>query len=343
MFDFIADCVNPTLCNFDKTPTVPILIFEAIVLIGVAIALWWLPKLKSRIVLRMVIMAIGILIFELFTSPMWHNLRMGWWAYLYRDVSWILTLGWAAMLLTVVLLVDHTLPHLSEWKRFLVSLAILMGLVSGLEMWVVNIGIRSYAPEVLESSIGIFILGVPIVDVLYYTPVFTGLVISFYKYWSFELDNILLIPVKQPKRWRNLAIAFLGIFLFEVMIEPMVRNENLPQWSYIFRDISFIMTGVWVILIWLATYVTQRLFLGTRPITKFLVSLLLTGLFALPLESWFILNGFRVYGESAIANFTGFVMPISQIPVEVAFAIPCYMALVIGFIEYWETLLDNQL
>jgi hypothetical protein len=60
-------------------------------------------------------------------------------------------------------------------------------------------------------------------------------------------------------------------------------------------------------------------------------------------ESWLIVNGYRVYGPSAVNNFTGFVTPITNVPVEVAFAIPCYMALIIAFIRYWEIILDNRL
>ncbi len=338
-----TSCINPNICNFDKTPTAAIIIFEIAVLLGSAIALFLLSKRKEKIGLRFLIMAIGIFIFELFTAPMWHNFRMGWWAYLYRDVSWILTVGWSAMILTVVLSVDQVLSQWSEWKRFLLYLAILMVFVSGLEILVVNLGIRGYAPEVLESSTGVFIAGVPLVDVLYYTPVFTGLVIGFYKYWSWFIDDVLLVPVKQPKWWRNLLIAVLAVFLFEMMIEPMVNNQNLPQWSYIFRDISILMTGLWIIVVWIVTNLLNRFLLTMNPVVKFLMMLLVTGVLALPLESLFILSGFRVYGPSTIANFTGILTPITKIPVEIAFAIPCYMALVIGFIGYWETLLDSRL
>ncbi|MDX2212664.1 MAG: hypothetical protein SFY66_05180 [Oculatellaceae cyanobacterium bins.114] len=342
MLDFISRCVNSTLCNFDKSPTPAILAFELFVLCGVVAALLVLPRLKDQIPKRFLLMSIGVLIFELFTAPMWHNFKMGWWAYIYRDVSWILTLGWSAMMLSVVLIVDRIFKHWKEWKRFILYLATLTVLVSFFETVVVNIGIRSYSPEVLASTSNITLLNVPI-ELIYYTPVFTTLVISFYKYWSFALDQTLLVPVKRSHWLRDFCIAFLGVFLFEMMIEPMVDNQNFPQWSYWFHDISIIMTGVWIVVIWLTTELMNRLLIHYSVAQKFLVTLLVIGAIALPLESWFIIHGYRVYGPSAVANFTGFTTPITQVPVEVAFAIPCYMALVIGFIRYWETLLDNQL
>ncbi len=343
MLDFFIQCRESALCNFDKTPTLPILLFELLVIGGAIAAYFLLSRLKDRIGLRLIIVAIGVFIFELFTAPMWHNFKLGWWAYLYRDVSWILTVGWSVLILSVVLLVDQKWPNRPEWQRFLIYMGSLMGLVTLLELIVVNLGIRSYSPEVIESTISVFIAGVPIVDVLYYTPVFTGLVVGFYKYWSFYIDQELLVPVKKRHWWRGLLIAFIGVFLFEVMVEPMVRNENLPQWSYIYRDVSILMTGLWILVVWLATNVVEKLLIHISTLPKFLLTLLLTGAMALPIEAWFIIQGHRVYGQSAVANFTGFLTPITHIPVEVAFAIPCYMALVIAFIRYWETLLDNRL
>ncbi len=42
-------------------------------------------------------------------------------------------------------------------------------------------------------------------------------------------------------------------------------------------------------------------------------------------------------------DFSGFKTPITGVAVEVAFAIPCYLALIVGFIRYWEIVLDNKL
>ena len=67
------------------------------------------------------------------------------------------------------------------------------------------------------------------------------------------------------------------------------------------------------------------------------------GAMALPIESWLAINGYRVYGQSMTERFTGFTTPITGVASEVAFAIPCYLALIIAFIRYWEMILDNKL
>jgi hypothetical protein len=328
-------------CTFETKATLPILAFEILILIATGLFFWLFQKVKPQLWQRFLIMTVGVLLFELFTEPMWQNYRMGKFAYLYHDVSWILTLGWTSLILTVILSVDRLFPQLKPYQRFGISLGILTLVSFPLEILVVNLGIRGYSPEVLDRISGIFIFGVPI-EALYYIPVFMGLVISFYRYWELVLDQEPLIPLKHRKWLQSFGLCFLAVFLFEVMIEPMVSNENLPQWSYIFHDISFIMTGTWIIIIAIAAVIVTRFFPHFPIGARFMIAMGITGAIAVPLESFFISNGYRVYGETTVAHFTGFTLPLWNTPIEVVFAIPCYMALIIAFIRYWETVISNQ-
>ncbi|BDA72226.1 hypothetical protein CAL7716_063920 [Calothrix sp. PCC 7716] len=329
-------------CNFDKTPTLPIIIFELFIALGFAVSMFFLPKVKDKMWQRFGIMAVGVLIFEMFTAPMWKNHRMGEWAYLYHDVSWILTIGWTSLILTTVLVIDKLLPHVKESQRFLIYLGILTFLIVPLEIWAVNINLRGYSPEVNKVVSGIFIFRVPI-EIFYYTPVFTGLIISFYKYWSFVIDDVPLVPLKRRKWLRDITIAFIGIFLFEVMVEPMAVNQKFPQWSYIFHDISLFIPGIWIVVIGITAVLVGKFFSHFPMLYRFLIALSITTSLAIPIEATFIRNGFRVYSESAQHFYTGVFMPVLKIPIEIAFAVPFYMALMIAFIRYWENILDNNL
>lgn len=329
-------------CNFDKTATTPIIFFELFVVATFAASLFLLPKIKDKTWLRFSIMAVGVLIFELFTAPMWNNHKMGQWAYLYHDVSWVLTIGWTSLILSVVLIVDKLLPSWKEWQRFILYLGILLLAIIPIEIWTVNIGMRGYSPEVLKTVSGAFLFGVP-VEILYYTPVFTGIIISFYKYWSLVIDDVPLVPLKKRKWLRDIFIAFAGIFLVEVMVEPMVKNQNFPQWSYIFHDISILMTGMWVLIIAITAILVGKFFSHFPILYRFFIALSIISTIAVPIESWLIRNGFRVYGESAKHYYTGVLMPVMNVPIEVTFAICCYVALLIALMRYWENILNNNL
>jgi len=329
-------------CTFEKSTTTPTLIFDIAAIILSIGTLVYFRKGTDRFWLRVLVVAIGVLIFELFTGPMWLNQRMGFLAYLYLDVSWILTLGWTAIILGSILLVDRWKSKWSASKRFPLYLALILPIVMVAEAVVVNVGIRSYSHEVQEATSGITVAQVPI-EILYYVPVFASLVITFYKYWSIQIDRIPLVPIPRQRWLRGIGLAFAAVFLFELMIEPMVENRGFPAWSYLYRDISLIMTLVWIFIIGAGAVVVERFFIHWAAWQRFMVAIGIMALLALIAESWLIVNGYRVYGDAATENFTGFTTPITGVAVEVAFAIPCYLALMVCFVRYWEINLDNKL
>jgi len=338
-FDRVMEMAEPT---FDRTPTVPIVIFELCVLVGVVALFVVFARHVRKLWLKFVVMAAGVLIFEIFTAPMWHNHRMGAWAYVYYDVSWILTAGWSALILAVILLADRWRPQWREPKQFCAYLAVLLPVVVVLETIVVKLGIRSYSPEVLQRAHMVRHLDIPC-EVLYYVPVFLALVIAFYKYWNFLIDETPLVPVRRQKWLRGLGLAILAVLLFELMVEPMVENHKFPAWSYVWHDISIVMTGTWVLVIAVAALLVER-FLFRQPLgIRFLAALAVMYALAVPIESWLIRQGYRVYGESAVQNFVGLTTPLTGVAVEIAFAIPCYLVLIVCFVRYWEISLDNRL
>jgi hypothetical protein len=257
-------------------------------------------------------------------------------------VSWVLTLGWSVLFLLVVELGDRLLPHWRAWRRGLLNVVVLTVLVVPLEWLEVRLGIRSYAPEVHQAAVGGWIDGVP-VAVLYYVPVFTALVLGFYRYWCLVIDDALLIPMRRIRWGRGLLLTLAAVLLFELMVEPMVSNRGLPAWSYLHRDVSLLLSGLWVLVIAITAAVVTRIGLHLSVALRFVLALAIATAVALPIEYGLLAAGIRVYGPSATANFSGFTIPLLGAPIEIAFAIPCYMALMFGFIRYWDLAIDNRL
>jgi hypothetical protein len=338
------EVVRHALQEFDKTPTPAILAFEVVVLLATLVAIRAIRRRRPRVLAHYATLAAGVVIFELFTAPMWNNFRLGVWAYVYKDVSWILTLGWTTMILTTIVLVDAWRPGWSEGRRFVVYLVVLSVLVAVAERVVVALGIRSYAPEVEEVLRDSYLplLGISIHQ-LYYVPVFLTLVISFYKYWVPSLDGGADAVPAGPARWlARSVVALLSVFLFEIMVEPMVENSGFPAWSYVYRDISVLLTLVWAAVIWVSTLVVDAVG-GPRHWSRgqrFAGYLGVVTLIYTPIEAWLIHHGYRVYGPSAQANFSGFTVTVLDVPVEVAMAVPLYAALIIGTMRYWTRTIE---
>ena len=332
------------LAQFDRTPTPAILVFEVVVIAAAVATVVGLSRKTPRVLQHFLALAVGVLIFQIFTAPMWDNHHLGPWAYVYHDVSWVLTVLWSTMILLVIFLVDRSFDRRPEWQRFCLYLVALTPMSVIVERLLVLLGIRGYAPEILERTVGPII---PLIDVpaaaLYYLPVFLTLSIGFYKYWAPVIDQQPVPEARGSHLARRLVLAFVGVFFFEILIEPMVNNQNFPAWSYILYDITFIMTSVWVLLVVGVTSLVDRLApRRLEPRLRFAAYLVAMTAIATPLEAWFIDQGFRAYGPSATANFSGFRAVLGDIPIEVALAVPLYLALVIGFIRYWERIGNYQ-
>ncbi len=329
--------------SFDKTLTTSSFAFILLVVIGTAMALTLLYRTKKLPWRHFGMMFLGVLIFEMFTAPLWNNAHLGSFGYLYRDVSWILTLGWTSLILLVVLGVDFFAKKLKEYQRFFLYLLFVLLIAIPFEALLVFIGVRSYAPEVESIIRNSFISGTSIpLQIFYYIPVFSALVIGFYKYWMLHYTDQPLIPLKKEKLGRTLVLTVLAVILFEVLVDPMVVNKGFPEWSYIYRDMSIILTGAWIVAIWIVTSLVDSFFKHLDLVKRFSLYLVFGSLLTWPVESLLIKEGFRVYGPSATDNFSGFVTPLTGVPVEIAFAIPFYLTLMICFVRYWQITLDSN-
>lgn len=329
--------------HYASWPTPGIVAFEVTVVAGALITYWFLRRRVQRLRGHFALVAISVFLLEFFTGPMWENRNLGFWAYVYSDVSWMYTLGWTTLIILVVYLVDIVVRPPHAWQRFAGYLLLLTPIALVFDAISVGLGIRVYSPEVLEAAgpARIPVLGVPLAG-LYYVPVFMTLALSSYKHWLPGVEPAEQPPVRLPLLNR-IVLTTLAVLLFEIVVEPMATNRNFPSWSYIYRDITLVMTGFWVVLVMVCTMAVDRILPRTDFRYRFAASLGLIALIATPIEGWFIQAGYRVYGPSATADFLGFRTLIGDIPIEVMAAIPIYLALVIAFVRYWDGSVNRQL
>lgn len=326
---------------FDRTPTGPIVAFEVFLLAFSAATLYRLWKTEKKGAQRFFLAAGGLFIHQFFTSPMWHNYKLGWWSYLYQDISWISTFAWASMIMWAITLVDRFFETLPDWKRFPLYLAVLAPAALVYEAVLLKLGVSGYSPEVQQSISGRTLLGTP-VETFVYVPVFMALVVSFTKYWSFYILSKPVIPLRHRPWLRSFVVTLVSVLLFEITVEPMVQNVGFPAWTYIFHDITLVLTGAWIVLTWLAINLVDKFLLHFSLRGKFFAYLGAVFVFALPAEIWLIASGHRVYGPSTVAAFTGLHIPWTLVPTEIAFGVPLYFALILSFVKYWEIILDNR-
>ena len=336
----VQEHLRETYANW---PTPEIVLFEVAVLVAAVLTYRFLNARVLRARQHFGLIAVGVFVLEFFTAPMWENRNLGVWAYVYSDVSWIFTLAWSTLILLIIYAVDVRIRPPQAWQRFALYLLILTPITLVLDGFVGALGIRAYSPEVLAAAGPgrIPVLNVPIAG-LYYVPVFMTLLLSFYKHWLPVIEPGGA-PAGRSSLIRQLLLTAAAVFLFEIVVEPMADNVGFPAWSYVFHDITIIMTGLWVVLVIVCTTAVDRVLRGMDYRLRFGAYLVLIALIATPIEGWFIQAGFRVYGPTATAEFLGIRTLIGNLPVEVVAAIPLYLSLVIAFVRCWDGTIDQAL
>jgi hypothetical protein len=164
------------------------MLFELSVIAITVIFLLLLFKIDKNTLKHFFFAFIAVLLFEYFTQALWFNKSLEPWTYLYLDISWIITIGWAIIIVVGMKLVELYFPTMREKKRFFLYLIFitLAGLVA--ESVVLKQGIREYSSATLRIMSGVKIGNVPI-EALYYIPVFMTLVISFMKYMEMIFEK----------------------------------------------------------------------------------------------------------------------------------------------------------
>jgi len=172
--------------------------FEVGVILLTILILVVLRKSNDKIYRRFGLAVLAVFLFEYFTNPLWVNANLQPWAYLYLDVSWIITLCWADLILVSMAIGEYMLPKSKEWKRFLSTMGLITFLGLYLEWLFLRLGIRQYPEVIKEYLAATFRIGnvVPVIEILY-IPTFMALIIGFVKYWELSLDSNRNINIKQ--------------------------------------------------------------------------------------------------------------------------------------------------
>lgn len=149
-----------------------------------------LRKSNDKIYRRFGLTFLAVLLFEYFTHPFWINTNLQSWAYLYLDVSWVITLCWTNLIVVSMALVDYLFGKYSELKRFFMGAGFLV--VGGLYLeWIfLRLGIRKYHEVIAQQLASTYRIGnvIPVAELIYLPAMFL-LITGFVKYWEMALDE----------------------------------------------------------------------------------------------------------------------------------------------------------
>lgn len=321
---------------FDKTTSLEIIAFEITAVLFFIGSALFLRRTQKKIFSKLGVAFIFFLLFEMFTASMLSAQKLGPWAYVYITSSWITSMVYGTLAVWADYLTNKFLPKYST-PNFFVATGIMAIFTMAMEVLLISLGIRVYSTDTLASldtgAMGIFFV--------YYSFIIALITISFYRYWNLGLDKEAIIPMKYVNLPSFLA-CFAAIISFDIMTETMVRNKGFWQWSYIYHDISVVLTLIGTIIIWLAIVLVNHYFNYFGIAKKFGANFLIAIAPVFALECYLINRGMRIYNHDTISNFSGLQIPIINMPVEVFFGSVFYLALVLPLASYIIFLINQN-
>ncbi len=167
--------------------------------------------------------------------------------------------------------------------------------------------------------------------------------------WEFEVGIILLTAFLlfftrkfNEKYFKRFSLAFAGVLIFEYFTHPLWINKNLQWWSFLYLDVNWIVTLCWVDLILICLYSTEYLLEKLPERKRFLPLMGLIIIAGLYLEWLFLRLNIRGYPVEVQTYLGETYRILNVVPVIEIIYIPIFMALIIGFIRYWEVITSKK-
>jgi len=133
---------------------------------------------------------------------------------------------------------------------------------------------------------------------------------------------------------KRFGIMLLAVFLFYIMSEPMWINQGLSSWAYLYGNVSWVLALGWVSIFFLTFLIVDSEFKKMTEKGKFWLYLIVATIITIPAESLLLKLGIRSYAPLLSETFSGLLIPLTQVPLEVMLATPIITALIIPFYKY---------
>lgn len=168
-----------------------ILIFEIVVIL-LTLGVFTMMKKKGypNVLRKFIILFVAAFLFEILTEPFWTYPLFQAWTFIGGDISWFIPLGWSGIIMAILLIVDKSFPKIPERRRFWIYLCLLEVIISIIEGFLINTGIKSYNPILSDTFYGYMIplTNVPL-EILFAVPLMVVLIIPFYKYLNYLFNK----------------------------------------------------------------------------------------------------------------------------------------------------------
>jgi len=310
---------------------------------------FWIKNYKFFI-WRFFALAFWVFAFEWLTWALWINSNLWSYAYIHNDISWIMTLTWASLIMFSKFIFDKfkkKIPcifnntKVSKMKNYSILKEFIFVTIFSSIFWLLlviylkYIWVFAYSPEmqdIVKSWITIF--GRPLEAIIYF-PVFIFTVFSFYKYWELAMYNKDLFNSYNIKFGKDILISVIVISLIWYLIHPILLVNNM---------FIYILLLVWFIINLLLTWFVISKFNETSLFVRFISwTFIFTSIGSIIL-SLFVWAGLIEFSQSILNTYTDKTITLPYLKItDVEFIwILLFSYLIVSIIKYFKVITDNK-
>ena len=147
---------------------------------------------------------------------------------------------------------------------------------------------------------------------------------------------LLYLQSKNKNSWKIFLITAIGVLLFEYFTQALWFNQNLESWSYLYLDVSWIMTLLWTNVILFSIFIIESLKPKVSEVKKFFMSIGVITVFVLIIEWSLIRLSIRGYPQVIVELYESLPRLFGIVPLKELIYVFAFMSLVVAFTRYWQ-------
>ena len=147
---------------------------------------------------------------------------------------------------------------------------------------------------------------------------------------------LLYLQSKNKNSWKVFLIAAIGVLLFEYFTQALWFNQNLESWSYLYLDVSWIMTLLWTNVILFSIFIIESLKPKVSEVNKFFMNIGVITVFVLIIEWSLIRLNIRGYPQVIVELYESLPRLFGIVPLKELIYVFAFMSLVVAFTRYWQ-------
>jgi len=277
--------------------------------------------------------------------------HLGKYAYIHNDISWIMTLTWAWVIMFSKMIFDSfklKIPCILKFTKLkksskieLVQEFVFVTVFSSILWWLLliylkNIWVFSYGKEIQDiANSWITLFWIPIEAIVYF-PVFIFTTFSFYKYWELAMQDKTLFDDYKISFWKDVLVSVILISLIWYLIHPIFIAGNF---------LVYILLIIWFIINLLITWFIISKFRELPLFMRFLSwTFIFTTLWSFIL-SFFVRYWYLDFSQSVKNTYTinTIHMSLANWITDIEFWwLLLFSYLMVAIVKYFKVITDNE-